>query len=227
MRALVIFLFCHIPLLTSSQTLDIPNVGLSSHPALELDKIEFTGGRTLLFFTIENKRLGGSFCLNENTFLKNSTGEEQYKLLEMGNLPVCPEYYRFKSIGERRSFVMHFPEISREIRYLNMVEDCEDDCVRLKYICLDAEINRRINEGLSLYEAGRADQASAHFQSILNEKNDNYSPVFGTLYLYLITLSFDLADSKELKRWYNELKSSAVINRDEIIKEVKEEGLVR
>ncbi len=227
MRIFLVFFVCLVPVIASSQTLDKPNVGLSSHETLELDKIEFTGGRTLLYFTFENKRLGGRFCISENTFLTNSLGEERYKLLEMGNLPACPETYRFKSIGERRSFVMHFPEISGDIRFLNLVEDCEGDCISLKYICLDAEINRQIGEGLSLYEAGRPEEALSHFKRILNDRNDNYSPVFGTLYLYLITLSYDLADSQELKRWYNELKSSSVVNRDEVIKEVREEGLVR
>ncbi|GAH72886.1 unnamed protein product, partial [marine sediment metagenome] len=213
---------------TQAQVLEKPNFGMSSHPTLELDKIEFTGVRTLLYFSIVNKRLGGTFCIDRNTCLRNSLGQEEYQLIEMANIPACPESYRFRSIGETLSFILHFPEISEEIKYIDLVEDCEDACVSVKYISLDAEINRRINEGFTLYEAGRLDQALAHFEGIMNDKSDNYYPVFGTLYLYLITvISYDLRNSEELKRWYNELKSSSVINRDEIIKSAREEGLVR
>jgi len=227
MQKIVLLLSFLFPLAVSSQVLERPNVGLSSHEALELDRIEHTGGRTLLYLTIENNRLGGGFCMNTNTFLRNSLGEQEYKLIEMGNLPACPDRYRFRSIGEKRSFVLHFSAIARDIQYLDLVEECGDACVSLKYICLDTEINRRINEGLTLYRASRPYQALKHFQAILEEKNDNYSPVFGTLYLYLITVSFDMGDSKELRRWYDELKSSSVVNRDEIIKAVREEELVR
>jgi hypothetical protein len=227
MRTILIILLFVCPVSTGAQVLDKPNVGLSSHEYIELDRIEFTGGRTLLYLTIENKRLAGRFCISEDTWLKNSLGDSEYRLIESANIPVCPETYRFRSIGEKRSFVLHFPQADEPVRYFDLVEHCEDDCLTMKYICLDPEINRRINEGLDLYAAGRPDQALAHFEGILADRNDNYSPVFGTLYLYLMMVSFDMGSSKDLRYWYDELKSSSVVNREEILEVIKEEGLVR
>ena len=227
MRNLLIFLFCILSFSAYAQVLDRPNVGISSHESIELEKIEYSGGRTMLYLTVENKRLGGRFCINEDTYLKNSLGEGEYRLIESANIPVCPETYRFRSIGETRSFVLHFPQVDDSIRYLDLVENCEDDCLTMKYICLDEEINRRINEGLDLYAAGQPDQALAHFEGIMADRNDNYSPVFGTLYMYLIMVSYDMGSSEDLKQWYNALRSSSVINRDEIIEVLKEEDLVR
>ena len=46
---------------------------------------------------------------------------------------------------------------------------------------------------------------------------DNYSPVFGTLYLYMMSIHYELGQSKEIRRIFNELKESSIIGRDEFI----------
>jgi tetratricopeptide (TPR) repeat protein len=97
----------------------------------------------------------------------------------------------------------------------------------MKYILLDRVMNDLINQGFSLYNSGRYRQALQYFEDILVRKSDNTSPVFGSIYFYLMTISYQLGDSAGLKRFYNELKSSSIINKDDIIAMARSEGLVR
>jgi hypothetical protein len=216
-----------IPVEIFSQVIEHPNYSLSSHPTLTLDKIEFAEGRTMLYFTITNEKLGGSFCIDSASYLKNSLGDDVYLMTGIGNLPACPETYRFRSIGESRTFVLYFPEINRDLRYIDFVEPCDDACISMRYILLDANMNGAINKGFSLYDTGKYRLALQHFEDILAKESDNYSPVFGSIYLYLMTISYDLGDSGDVKRFYNDLKSSSIINKDDIIEVARNEGIIR
>ena len=106
----------------------------------------------------------------------------------MDGIPACPDQHRFKSIGEVLDFSLVFPAIPDEIKYIDLLEGCEDACVSVKYILLDEEMNNRINEGFNLYELGRLAASLQVFEDIMEAEYDNYSPVFGTLYLYMMSI---------------------------------------
>lgn len=227
MARILILTALFFPVNVFSQVLEHPNYSLSSHPTLNLDKIEFADSRTLLYFTITNEKLGGSFCIDSTSYLKNSLGTEVYLMTGIGNIPACPETYRFRSIGESLTFVVYFPEINRDLNYIDFIEPCQDACISMRYILLDAEMNEAINKGFSLYNSGKYRLALQHFEDILVKESDNYSPVFGSIYLYLMTISYELGDSGDVKRYYSDLKSSSIINKDDIIEVARYEGLIR
>lgn len=227
MTRILILTVLLFPLNVFSQVLEHPNFSLASHPTLNLDKIEFAEGRTILYFTITNAKLGGTFCIDPGSYLKNSMGEEVYVMTALANIPACPENYRFKSVGESLTFVLYFPEISKNLKYIDLIEPCEEACISIKYILLDAEMNELVNKGFTLYNTGKPRLAQKHFEDILATRSDNSSPVFGTIYLYLMTISFDLGDSGQIKKYYNELKTSSIINKDEIIETARTEGVIR
>ncbi len=108
-----------------------------------------------------------------------------------------------------------------------MSERCEDECVSLKYILLNEEINERISEGVNLYEMGRLKTSLQVFEDIMSDGFDNYSPVFGTIYLYLMTIHYELGNSKELRRLYDELRESSLFGKEEFIESARDSGLVR
>jgi hypothetical protein len=210
-----------------AQVFDKPSFSLSSHPTLEIMSIEKWEDQTVVNIRVKNQRISGRFCFDKETFLVNSLGSEEWKLTSMDGIPACPDQYRFKSIGEVLDFSLVFPAIPDEVKYIDLREGCEDDCVSVKYILLDEEMNNRINEGFNLYEIGRLSASLQVFEDIMESGFDNYSPVFGTLYLYMMSIHYELGQSKEIRRIFNELKESSVIGRDEFIETARDTGLVR
>jgi hypothetical protein len=124
-------------------------------------------------------------------------------------------------------FSLVFPAIPDEVKYIDLFEGCVDACVSVKYILLDEELNNRINEGFNLYEIGRLSASLEIFKDIMESGYDNYSPVFGTLYLYMMSIHFELGQSIEVRRIFDELKESSIIGKDEFIETARDAGLVR
>lgn len=216
-----------LPSYMQAQVYDQPSFSLTSHPTLEIMSVERWEDQTVVNIRVKNQRLSGSFCFDKESFLLNSLGTEAWKLTSMEGIPACPDQHRFRSIGEVLDFSLVFPAIPDEIQYIDLVEKCEDACVSVKYILLDERMNHKIREGFELYEAGRSVAALKVFEDIMESGYDNYSPVFGTLFLYMISIHNELGQSKEARRIFNELKESAIVGREEFINTARDTGLVR
>ena len=216
-----------LPSYMQAQVYDQPSFSLTSHPTLEIMSVERWEDQTVVNIRVKNQRLSGSFCFDKESFLLNSLGTEAWKLTSMEGIPACPDQHRFRSIGEVLDFSLVFPAIPDEIQYIDLVEKCEDACVSVKYILLDERMNHKIREGFELYEAGRPVAALKVFEDIMESGYDNYSPVFGTLFLYMISIHNELGQSKEARRIFNELKESAIVGREEFINTARDTGLVR
>ena len=214
--------------ITGSQVYERPNFALSSHSTLEVTSIEKWSDQTVVYISVQNQNISGSFLITSIPISsENSLGSDEYRLVSMEGIPACPEVYRFKSIGEILRFSLVFPPLPDEVEYLDFQERCEDACVSLKYIILNEEINERINEGFELYELGRLNASQKVFEDIMSADFDNYSPVFGTIYLYLMSIHYEQGNSSELRRVFNELRESSIIGREEFIESARETGLVR
>ncbi len=226
------FLFLLLPvhlLLQSanSQVYNRPNFAFSSHETLELESIEIDDNQTRVYLSILNRRLSGTFCVNTNTYIRNSLGAERYKLVQSVGIPDCPDVYKFTSIGEKLNFILIFPPVSEDMKYIDIIEDCDDACFSLKYVLLDQELNSIINRGFQLYETGNPTESLKVFEDLIAARNDNLSPVFGTIYLYMMTINGELGRTEEVRSLFDELQQSSIINKDEIIEKTRYEGLVR
>ena len=210
-----------------AQIFEQPIFSLTSHPTLEIISVERWEDRMVLNLSLKNERFSASFCIDSNTVLKNSLGDEQYKLLSMEGIPSCPDTYRFNSVGERIAFSLAFQPVPDEVIYIDLLENCEENCVNLKYVLLDEDLNTQLKEGFHLYELGRPKAALQAFEEIMSTEYDGVSPAFGTVYLYLISIHYELGSSKDARRVYQELRESNIIGRDEFIKTAKETGIVR
>ena len=229
MRAVIFLVLIAVgyPVPTMAQIFEKPSFSLTSHPTLEILSIEKWEDQTVINIRVKNQRLSGSFCMDKETFLLNSLGTEEWQLTSMEGIPACPDQHRFKSIGEILDFSLVFPAIPDEVSYINLVERCEDACVSVKYILLDEDLNVRINEGFDLYGIGRLSASLQVFEEIMESSYDDYSPVFGTLYLYMMSIQYELGRSKEVKRIFNELKESSIVGREEFIETARDTGLAR
>ena len=224
---LPLMLLLLIPQYSASQVYDRPNFTFSSHETLELKSIEIDRNQTRIFLSILNRRLSGTFCVDTNTWIRNSLGNEEYKLVQSMGIPDCPDVHKFAAIGEKLEFILIFPPIDKDIEYIDIIEECKDACFSFKYILLDQELNGIINQGFRLYEAGNLTESLKVFEDLMTERNDNLSPVYGTVYLYMMTINYELGRSKDVREIFNALQQSSIINKDEIIEAARFEGLVR
>jgi hypothetical protein len=228
-RALLIFLCLQLLLIFHghTQVYQHPNFSFSSHETLELQSIEVDDSLTRVYMSILNRKLGGSFCMDTNTYIRNSLGTEEYKLIESMGVPDCPEVHKFSIVGKKLNFILVFPAISKDLKYINIIEECPEACISIRYILLDNEINNRINQAFDLYEKRKMEESLKIFKDLMLSYNDNVSPVFGTIYLYMISINYELGDSKEIHRLYDELQQSSIINKEEILEEVRYQELIR
>ena len=210
-----------------AQIYDRPNYSLISHPTLEIVSIERWEDHTVVNLTLKNERLSGSFCIDSNTVLRNSIGGGEYQLLGMEGIPACPDAHQFSSVGEMISFTLIFPGIPADVKYVDLVENCNAYCVSIRYVLLDEEMNERLGEGIRLYEQGRRSAALELFQGIMDENYDGISPVFGTVWLYLISIHYELGNAKDARSAAGELRESTIIGRDDFIETARETGIIR
>jgi hypothetical protein len=213
--------------LAGGQVYEHPNYSLNHHPTLEITSVERWADRTVVNLTLKNERYSGTFCIDSNTVLRNSIGDMEYPLQSMEGIPACPLVHRFTSIGERIAFSLVFPPLPDEVRYIDLVENCSENCVSIRYILLDEDLNARINEGVHLYALGKLSAALKVFQEILATDYDGTSPVFGTVYLYLISIHYEMGDSREARNAYRELQESGITGLEDFLEAAREAGLAR
>jgi hypothetical protein len=227
MRSLATLVVLILAFHLSAQVYDHPNYSLTSHPTLAIISVERWDDQMVLTLSLKNERYSGEFCIDSNTVLRNSLGKDEYKLVSMEGITACPEVYRFKTIGERITIILEFPAIPDDVNYIDLIENCDENCVALKYILLDEELNSSLNEGIRLYELGKPDASLQVFEDLLRTEYDDFSPVFGTVYLYLIAIQYELGSSKDAREVFQKLKDSNIVGRDEFIEAARETGIVR
>jgi hypothetical protein len=216
-----------LPAIAGGQIYEHPNFSLNSHPTLEILSVERWEDQMVVNLSLKNERYSGSFCIDSNTVLKNSLGKEEYPRVSMEGIPACPEEYRFISVGEKIRFSLVFEPVPDDVKYIDLLENCRENCVSIKYILLDEDLNSRIYQGVSLYAIGKPAAALRVFEDILDKDYDGISPVFGTVYLYLISIHYEMGNSKEARRVYRELQESGIIGLEEFLETARETGLVR
>ncbi|MFC2098645.1 tetratricopeptide repeat protein [Bacteroidota bacterium] len=227
MRILTSLFILLFTLQLSAQVYEQPNYSLTSHPTLDIISVERWEDQMVLTLSLKNERYSGTFCIDSNTVLRNSLGKDEYKLVSMEGIPACPEIYRFKSIGERKTIILEFNAIPDDVKYIDLIENCDDNCVSIYYILLDEELNSRLNEGIHLYELGKSNASLQVFQDLMKAEYDDFSPVFGTVYLYLISIHYEMGNSKDARDAFQALKESNIVGRDEFIETARETGIVR
>ena len=165
-----------------SQTVEQPNYALKSHETLEITKVEITPVKTVVSLTIENRIEGGKFCADKNIFIIYPDGTRS-NLTSSNGIPVCPETYKFKTIGEKFDFVLTFPPLKQGTEWVDLIEDCTDNCFSFYGVTLDSELNKKIDDAFVLAEKKEPGKALIIFIN-LAEANDNKNlGIEGLLYI--------------------------------------------
>jgi hypothetical protein len=207
-----------------SQTFIQPNYGIKSHATLEIKKIEVTSEKTTVWLTIENRISGGNFCADRNIFIIDPA-RVKYKLNKATGIPVCPDTHKFKKIGEEIEFFLIFPPLKAGTEWIDIIEDCPDNCFSFFGVTLDNFLNKRIEEAFILAEEGESKKAIEEYKKILSLLGGKNSGVEGGLYCDIISLLIKSGDESSAKEWYGKMVSSKAPRLDQYIKNLNSRGI--
>jgi hypothetical protein len=220
----IIWLIDGFTIFIQGQTVNSPNFALKSHETLDILKIETTQKATVIFLSIENRREGGSFCADKNIYAIYSDGTRN-KLISSKGIPVCPGAYKFKTIGEKLSFELTFEPLKPGTKWIDLVEDCNDNCFSFYGVCLNTGLNIKIDEASVLAESGESSKALAGFLKIANSEEIKGSGLEGLIEMNIIKLSKETGNSTEAAKWYGKLKSSEIPHSGLYIKHLNSQGI--
>lgn len=214
---------------TNAQVYNNPIAGKQSHPELEIARIEITDTETIISLKITNKlSQGGWFCADENIYIKNSKGAEFYKLLKSENIPTCPEQFEFAYTGQTLEFNLYFPPISKELKYIDLIESCSNACFSFQGIILDNEHNERIRsfeKGFELFKAEKKEEAIPYFENVALYNSTVDSHIYGLSFYYLIIIYNELGNNEKTDDWYQKLMNSPIQEKNTFIKELEKSGI--
>lgn len=187
-----------------AQEISKPNFAFASHPML-VDEISFTPSQMIVKLTIENQVSGGNFCVDKNIFIEDVLTNKKLQLSYSEDIPVCPEIYDFKWVGEKLSFKLFFPKPTANLKYIDIVEVCNENCFTIKGIILDAEMNKNID--LAFERFAQKDYKSSKITMLeIISKHPNYN--YGFLHLNLIQVLWVLEEFDTAREHYQIIQNS-------------------
>ena len=220
----IVLLFMAGILNALSQTVIQPNIALKSHETLELRKIEITPEKTVVSLMIENRVEGGNFCADKNILIIYPDGSK-IKLANAAGIPVCPDVYKFNSIGEKLGFTLTFPTLKPGTEWIDIVEECASNCFHFYGITLNYDLNKRLDEAFLLSAGSEPSKTMLLFRNIL-ESVDNQNPgIEGSLYINIISAAVEAGDKVEAAVWYKRLLTSHAPRLNEFVKYLNERGI--
>jgi hypothetical protein len=159
--------------------------------------------------TVENRRNdGGNFCADKNIYIAYPDGK-RIKLVKSTGIPVCPDSYKFKAVGEKLMFTLEFPPLTPGTKWIDLIEDCASNCFWIYGITLDQDVNRRLDEAFLLASKGDPAKTMLLFRNILSSVDSQNPGIKGTLYVNIISAAMEAGDKVEAAVWYKRLVSSS------------------
>ncbi len=207
-----------------AQTVAFPNYSLKSHETLVIQKIELKDDATILYMSIENRIEGGTFCADKNIYILYPDGKKS-RLVSSSGIPVCPDAYKFRTPGEKLEFVLTFSPLKTGTKWIDLIEDCNDNCFSFYGILLDNALNERINEAFALADKKEFPKALNAFTTILENLDKSYSGIEGLLYINIIKLAIETGDDRKAQEMYSKLRLSDAPRLSSYLKFLNEQGI--
>ena len=207
-----------------SQEISRPNFAMKSHETLELLKIDIQPGKTTLFLSIENRIPGGNFCADKNISIIYPSGGK-VKITEASGIPVCPQTYNFKSIGEKLFFALVFPPLKSGTEWIDIVEECSSNCFWFYGVTLDAGLNSKIEAVFSAASKGKPEDNIILFRKLLDEIGERNLGIEGLVYINIINAAIEAGDKVEASVWYKRLLSSGAPRLNYYVKFLNDKGI--
>jgi len=215
---LILVAFIIISAQVHSQEIIKPNFALATHPIV-VDKVQFTDSLIYVTLTIQNKVEDGEFCADEIIYLLEYQNNTKAYLIEATGIPTCPETYQFQSPGEKLSFELKFTGFEEIPKYLNIIEDCEENCFSVYGVILDKKMNEDINQAFGFFQSDNLDFALSLFRTAARE-NPGYP--FAFLYGNIIEIYALQEDYNKASEWLKFLKASQYIDKENVMEQISQ-----
>jgi hypothetical protein len=207
-----------------SQIFTRPTIALKSHETLDIIKVESSAQKTVIYLSIENRITSGNFCADKNIYIIYPDGSRSL-LTSSDGIPVCPDSYRFKTIGEKLDFILTFPPLKQDTQWIDLIEDCTENCFSFYGVTLDNDLNKEIDDAFVLAENDEPAKALVSFIKIAEATDNRNLGIKGLLYASIIKLAKETGYSAKAAEWYKKLKSSNAPRLDMYIKNLKSQGI--
>ena len=168
--------------------------------------------------------MGGTFCADKNIFIIYPDGKKS-KLVSSTGIPVCPDTYQFKTSGEKIEFVLTFPPLKRGTEWIDLVEECSDNCFSFYGVSLNNDLNKRIDDAFTLAENDEPLKAMGSFISIAEDVDKSNPGIKALLYINIIKLAVETGDETKAGEWYKKFKLSEAPRLSEYIKYLNDQGI--
>jgi tetratricopeptide (TPR) repeat protein len=202
----------------SSQVITKPNFALATHPIV-VDEISFSDSLIIVTLTVQNQIEDGEFCANEIMYLMELKNENKTYLVKTSGIPTCPTAYKFETIGEKLTFTMEFPAFNELPKYINIVEDCDENCFSIYGVIIDEKMNEDINQAYGYFKSENLDFALASFRTAARE-NPGYP--FAFLYGNIIEIYALQENYEKAKQWYQFLSNSQFVDKDLVMEQISQ-----
>ena len=166
----------------------------------------------------------GTFCADRNIFLTDPAGGK-FKLKKAAGIPVCPDSYKFKSIGEKLQFTLEFPPLKTGTKWIDIIEDCTSNCFRFYGVTLDNELNLTLDDAFSLAAKGIPAENMILFSKILDDIGSENLGIEGLLYINIINAAVEDSDNVNAMVWYKRLAASKAPRVEEYLKFLNDRGI--
>ena len=207
-----------------AQVFNNPQAGMKSHPTLNIIQVEAEQESTVIYFTIENRIAGGTFCIDNNTWIVYPDGS-RIKVSRFSGIPVCPDTYKFSMIGEKISFTLTFPALKPGTEWIDIVEECDQNCVWFYGITLNNDLNDRLNQIFIAAGNNTPEENIRSFSDLLESVDKENQGIEGLLYINIINAAMEAGDKDEAAAWYKRLASSLVPHLQHYIRYLNETGI--
>jgi len=213
-----------VPIISRSQSIIQPNYGLKSHETLEIKKIETTSEATSFYMSIQNRIQGGSFCADKNIFIIYPDRSKS-KLVSSGGIPVCPDIYKFRAPGEKLDFVLVFPPLKAGTGWIDLVEECSENCFSFYGVTLDDELNKLLDDVFYKASNGKPSDNIILFKSVLDSIASQDLGIEGLLYINIINATVEEEDNVNTIVWYKRLALSNAPGLSQYLKYLNDKGI--
>jgi hypothetical protein len=111
-------------------------------------------------------------------------------------------------------------------QWIDLIEDCSDNCFSFFGVCLNTDLNKRIDEASVLAENEKPAEALMNFIKIAGTIDSKNSGIEGLIYINIIKLAKETNNIQKASEWYSKLKLSGIPRNDLYIKHLNSQGII-
>lgn len=200
----IIILLVLAQLPAMAQSASTFNYATASHP-LTIGNLLNAGQTSKITVTISNQVANGYFCLSNSVVATNELSKFRRLFLYSEGIPICPKQYRFSNIGEQLEFALVFNKFDNQLVYVNILEQCDANCLQIQGLVLDSKLNESINLAYKFFASSQYQLAADSYIRIINNRGDY---PFAISYFNAIHAFAQLKDWEQASKWYKKLQST-------------------